>query len=85
MSPKLFISFNLPTMTEDEFFSDNLIRNLAAFFKVPSNMIRVTKIIREESRRRKRSTGLTVEVEIKKPPVQQVSNTTDGEIWITVD
>ncbi|XP_019729703.1 PKHD1 like 1, tandem duplicate 1 [Hippocampus comes] len=79
MAPKLVISFNLPTMTEDEFFSDNLIRNLAAFFKVPSNMIRVTKIIREESRRRKRSTGLTVEVEIKKPPVQQVSNTTDDE------
>uniref|UniRef100_A0A3Q2YMV4 PKHD1 like 1, tandem duplicate 1 n=1 Tax=Hippocampus comes TaxID=109280 RepID=A0A3Q2YMV4_HIPCM len=79
MAPKLVISFNLPTMTEDEFFSDNLIRNLAAFFKVPSNMIRVTKIIREESRRRKRSTGLTVEVEIKKPPVQQVSNTTDED------
>ncbi|XP_061122944.1 PKHD1 like 1, tandem duplicate 1 [Syngnathus typhle] len=79
MSPKLFISFSLPTMTEEEFFGDTLVRNLAALFNVPSNMIRITKIIREDSRRRKRSTGLTVEVEIKKPPVQQVSNTTDDE------
>ncbi|XP_061682368.1 PKHD1 like 1, tandem duplicate 1 [Syngnathoides biaculeatus] len=79
MSPKLVISFNLPAMTEDQFFGDDLVRNLAAFFNVPSEMIRVAKIIREDSSRRKRSTGLTVEVEIKKPPVQQVSNGTDEE------
>lgn len=83
-APVLFISFDLPTMTEDEFFGDNLVQNLAAFLKVPPNMIRVTNIIRESggARRRKRSTGLKVEVEIKKPPVQQTSNSTDSE-WDT--
>lgn len=79
-SPVLFISFNLPAMTEEEFFGDNLIRNLAAYLKVPPNMIRITKIIREGggARRRKRSTDLTVEVELKKPPVQQTTNSTNS-------
>lgn len=81
-APVIFVSFELPTMTEDEFFGDNLVRNLAAFLKVPANMIRVTNIIREDggARRRKRSSGLKVELEIKKPPVQQSTNTTDGEL-----
>ncbi|XP_029299003.1 LOW QUALITY PROTEIN: PKHD1 like 1, tandem duplicate 1 [Cottoperca gobio] len=80
-SPVLFISFELPAMTEDEFFGESLIQNLALFLKVPPNMIRITNIIREDgsARRRKRSTGLKVEVEIKKPPVQQASNTTNDD------
>ncbi|KAK9526506.1 hypothetical protein VZT92_015203 [Zoarces viviparus] len=80
-APVLFLSFELPAMTEEEFFGDHLIQNLAAFLKVPPNMIRITNIIREDggARRRKRSTGLRVEVEIKKPPVQQTTNTTNDE------
>lgn len=80
-APVLFISFELPAMTEDEFFGENLVQNLAAFLKVPPNMIRITNIIREDggARRRKRSTGLKVEIEIKKPPVQQTSNSTNDE------
>ncbi|KAM9340526.1 fibrocystin-L-like [Symphorus nematophorus] len=80
-APVLFISFELPTMTEDQFFGENLVQNLATFLKVPPNMIRITKIIREDggARRRKRSSGLKVEVEIKKPPVQQTTNSTNDE------
>uniref|UniRef100_A0A8C5F806 PKHD1 like 1, tandem duplicate 1 n=1 Tax=Gadus morhua TaxID=8049 RepID=A0A8C5F806_GADMO len=85
-SPLLVIAFNLPAMTEDQFFGDSLVRNLALFLKVPSSMIRITKVVREDgggggARRRKRAAaaGLTVEVEIQKPPVQQTSNTTDDE------
>lgn len=81
-SPKIFLSFSLPAMTEDEFFGDNLVNNLATFLKVPANMIRITKIVREDrgqGKRRRRSTGLSVEVEISKPPVQQTSNSTNGE------
>lgn len=79
-APVLVLAFNLPAMTEDEFFGENLIQNLATFLKVPSNMIRITKIIREDggARRRKRSTGLKVEIEISKPPVQQTTNSTNG-------
>lgn len=79
-SPVLVLAFNMPAMTEAEFFGDNLIQNLALFLKVPPQMIRISNIIRENSssRRRRRSTGLTVEVEIKKPPVQQSTNSTNG-------
>lgn len=81
-SPLLVIAFELPAMTEDEFFGDNLVQNLAAFLNIPPEMIRITQIIPGDAgaRRRKRSTGLKVEVEIKKPPVQQKSNSTDG-MW----
>lgn len=81
-APVLVIAFELPAMTEDEFFGDYLVQNLATFLKVPPDMIRITQIIREEgsARRRKRSVGLKVEVEIKKPPVQQMSNSTDS-MW----
>ncbi|XP_056153970.1 fibrocystin-L-like [Lampris incognitus] len=80
-SPVLFLAFQLPAMTEEEFFGDNLVQNLALFLKVPPNMIRITKIVREDggSRRRRRSTGLMVEVEIKKPPIQQTTNSTSDE------
>lgn len=79
-SPVLVLAFNMPAMTEAEFFGDNLVQNLALFLKVPPQMIRISNIIRENgsSRRRRRSTGLTVEVEIKKPPVQQSTNSTNG-------
>lgn len=79
-SPLLVIAFQLPAMTEDQFFGDNLVQNLAIFLKIPPDMIRITHIIREGARRRKRSTGLKVEVEIRKPPVQQMSNSTDS-MW----
>lgn len=80
-APVLVLAFDLPAMTEDQFFGDNLVQNLAIFLKVPPNMIRITNIVRENggARRRKRATGLKVEVEIKKPPVQKTTNSTDGE------
>ncbi|XP_025757857.1 PKHD1 like 1, tandem duplicate 1 isoform X2 [Oreochromis niloticus] len=80
-APVLVIAFGFPAMTEEEFYGDSLIQNLAVFLKVPPNMIRISKVIRENggARRRKRSTGLTVEVEIKKPPVQQTTNSTNDD------
>lgn len=74
-SPLLFISFQMPAMTIDKFFGDSLIMNLAIFLKIPANKIRITKIVRE-NRRRKRATGLTVKVQIAEPPAQQFSNST---------
>ncbi|MCJ8746157.1 hypothetical protein PDJAM_G00138700 [Pangasius djambal] len=87
MSPVLFISFNLPAMTEEEFFGDQLVNNLAVFLKVPPSMIRITNIVREGSgaQRRRRATGLTVEVEIKQPPTNQTStNSTSDSDQFTV-
>lgn len=75
----IFVSFQLPAVTEDDFYSShNLVRNLALFLKIPSDKIRVSRIIQEGSLRRKRSTGLTVELEIGDPPLQFLSNGTAG-------
>lgn len=78
-TPVIFVSFQLPAVTEDDFYSShNLVRNLALFLKIPSDKIRVSKITRGESLRRKRSLGLTAELEIGDPPPQFISNDTAG-------
>lgn len=75
----IFVSFQLPVVTEDDFYSSqNLVRNLALFLKIPSDKIRVSQITRGENLRRKRSLGLTVELEIGDPPAQFISNDTTG-------
>uniref|UniRef100_A0A673FZ74 Fibrocystin-L-like n=1 Tax=Sinocyclocheilus rhinocerous TaxID=307959 RepID=A0A673FZ74_9TELE len=83
-SPVLFLAFNLPAMTEAEFFGANLVNNLATFLKIPPSKIRITKIVREGTNaRRRRSTGLTVEVEIREPPVQtSTNNSTDQQFEV---
>ncbi|XP_043994771.1 fibrocystin-L-like isoform X2 [Gambusia affinis] len=80
-APVLVLAFNMPALTEDQFFGESLVQNLALFLRIPANMIRVSRVVRESggARRRKRSAGLTVEVEIRKPPVQQSANGTAGE------
>ncbi|XP_045661731.1 fibrocystin-L isoform X1 [Ursus americanus] len=80
----IFVSFQLPAVTEDDFYSShNLVRNLALFLKIPSDKIRVSRIIQEGSLRRKRSTGLTVELEIGDPPLQFLSNGTAGQMQLS--
>lgn len=77
-APTLFISFNLPAMTVDEFYGPDLANNLALFLDVPANKIRITKIIRETGRRKRRATGITVEVEIGEPPSEQLASTSSN-------
>ncbi|XP_076865903.1 fibrocystin-L-like isoform X2 [Brachyhypopomus gauderio] len=81
-SPLLIIAFNLPAMTEAEFFGDKLVRNLALFLRIPANMIRVTNIVREGSvaTRRRRATGLTVQVQISQPPTSQLSDNSTTDV-----
>uniref|UniRef100_A0A7N4NVE6 Fibrocystin-L n=1 Tax=Sarcophilus harrisii TaxID=9305 RepID=A0A7N4NVE6_SARHA len=80
----LFISFKLPAMTEDHFYSSrNLVRNLASFLKIPANKIRITKIIRENGRRKKRMAVINIELEIGEPPTQILSNHTTGQMQLS--
>lgn len=75
----IFVSFQLPAATEDDFYtSHNLVRNLALFLKIPSDKIRISKMIRGKSLRRKRSMGFIIEIEIGDPPIQFLSNGTTG-------
>ncbi|XP_051879473.1 PKHD1 like 1, tandem duplicate 1 [Pristis pectinata] len=79
-APTLFISFNLPAMTVDEFYGPDLANNLALFLDVPASKIRITKIVREAARRKRRATGITVEVEIGDPPSGQLSSHCTGTL-----
>ncbi|XP_077023612.1 fibrocystin-L [Tamandua tetradactyla] len=81
----IFVSFQLPAVTEDDFYgSHNLVRNLALFLKIPSDKIRISKIIiRGKSLRRKRSMGLTIELEIGDPPTQSLSSDTAGQMQLS--
>uniref|UniRef100_A0A3B5MPL0 G8 domain-containing protein n=1 Tax=Xiphophorus couchianus TaxID=32473 RepID=A0A3B5MPL0_9TELE len=80
-APVLILAFNMPALTDNQFFGDSLVQNLAQFLRIPANMIRVSRVVSESggARRRKRSAGLTVEVEIRKPPVQQSADGTAGQ------
>ncbi|KAG8441692.1 hypothetical protein GDO86_010757 [Hymenochirus boettgeri] len=78
-TPLIVVSFKLPAMTADQFYGDNLVRNLALFLKIPNDKIRITKIIAEGGRRRKRATGgLTVMMEIADPPNQSTNTSTNS-------
>ncbi|XP_040210792.1 fibrocystin-L-like [Rana temporaria] len=78
-SPLIVLAFNLPAMTVDQFYGENLVRNLALFLKIPASKIRITKIITEGSRRRKRAAGgLSVSVEISDPPAEQKNTTSNN-------
>ncbi|KAK2491343.1 hypothetical protein MC885_002177 [Smutsia gigantea] len=79
----IFVSFQLPAVTEDDFYSSqNLVRNLALFLKIPGDKIRVSQITRGENLRRERSTGLTAELEIGDPPAQFISSDATGQMQL---
>ncbi|XP_067888793.1 PKHD1 like 1, tandem duplicate 1 [Heterodontus francisci] len=79
-APVLFVSFNMPETTVDEFYSPNLVEHLSLFLMVLPNKIRVSKIIREAGRRRKRAIGIIVQVEIGNPPSEQFSTGSSNSI-----
>ena len=47
------------SVTVDDFFKKNLVKNLAALFGIDESRIRVMDVISAGGARRKRSTGLT--------------------------
>ncbi|XP_058524528.1 fibrocystin-L isoform X1 [Ochotona princeps] len=80
----IFVSFQLPSVTVDDFYNPhNLVQNLALFLKIPRDKIRVSKIIRGEGLRKKRSLGLPVEYEIGDPPAQFLNSDTTGQMRLS--
>ena len=64
----VIVSFTLPAMSEEDFFGDNIVENLADFLNIPLTKIRVVNIVSASGSRRKRSTGIVIEVEIGDEP-----------------
>ncbi|CAL1525942.1 unnamed protein product [Lymnaea stagnalis] len=68
------VSFTLPAMTEEEFFSEKIVENLAAFLGLDPRKVRIVNIVRDTSSsgRRKRDTGvITFTVEIGDAPGEE--------------
>ena len=60
----------MPALSVSDFYGDNIIENLASFLNIPLTKVRVVNVVSESSgaSRRKRSTGIVVEVEIGDEP-----------------
>ncbi|GFN92112.1 fibrocystin-l [Plakobranchus ocellatus] len=61
MKDVIVVSFTLPAMTEEEFFGEKIVENLAAFLDMDPNKVRVVNIVSDTSSsgRRKRSLQTT--------------------------
>ena len=77
MQVTMIVSFTLPAMSEEDFFGDGIIENLADFLSIPLSKIRVVNIVSAAGSRRKRSsssgrpkrsTGIVIEIEIGDEP-----------------
>jgi hypothetical protein len=70
MNPQIVVAYDMPTMTEEEFYGSNIIVNLAYFLGVDPGDIKVVDIVSEGGRRRRRSTkGIRVTLEIGNHPM----------------
>ena len=54
-SPLIIVSFEMPAMSVDEFFGEKIVENLAAFFGISEENIKVAEAIPESRRKRQAS------------------------------
>ncbi|XP_069115782.1 fibrocystin-L-like [Argopecten irradians] len=71
--PTITLSFEVPDVSIDEFFGANLVNNLAAFFGISKEKIRIVDIVSENGSRRKRSSTSSVNIEISESPANTTS------------
>ncbi|CAL8088348.1 unnamed protein product [Calicophoron daubneyi] len=72
------VSFQLPSMSVDQFFSSNVVQNLAQYLGVPASRIRIVNVVSEtsSSSRSKRATNTTtVNLVIEEPPANTTLST----------
>jgi hypothetical protein len=74
LNPQILVSFSLPTMSEEDFFAENIIRNLALFLNIPPNKVRLVAIVSEQGgsggRRRRAVDHTIVYLEVGDEPLQ---------------
>ena len=81
------LRFNLASITVDEFFEENIVRNIALLLNIPESKIRITRIvgIPRITRRAVESlaTNVTLEIEIGDPP-QNMTNLSPSDTYTYV-
>ena len=73
-APVIQLSLNLPPITVDEFFEENLVFNLATLLGIDESRIRIVNVISEASSSKRQAVGTSVDIEIGNPP--PISNAT---------
>ncbi|XP_069129825.1 fibrocystin-L-like [Argopecten irradians] len=77
-NPTFIVSFQIPALTSEEFYGEALIHNLALFFNVPPEKVRIVNVVRESGRRKRQVDGnIEVQFEIGDPPAANANSTTD--------
>ena len=71
----VIVSFGIPALTSKEFFSEDIVENLAAFLDIPLTKVRIVNIVKEHgNKRRKRSENdATIVLEIGNEPTSGIS------------
>ncbi|XP_066276424.1 fibrocystin-L-like [Branchiostoma lanceolatum] len=81
-SDVIVLTFGMPPVTVDDFFSsDQLVNNLCLFLNIPADKVRVMDVVREDSSRRRRAAdNMIVEIQIGDPPPQYINGTADNSL-----
>ena len=56
VSDQIALSFGMPPIREEDFFAEKLVSNIAAFYGIAEENIRIVTVISERTRRKKRDT-----------------------------
>nr|XP_032810523.1 fibrocystin-L isoform X1 [Petromyzon marinus] len=89
VSPMLFVSFDVPAMTLEAFYSSELVPKLALLLGVPADKLRATRVVREDGgarrrRRRRSATVLHVEIAVSgRPPLRLPADDGDASSGLT--
>ena len=78
-TPVVVVTFRLPAMTDEEFFGEQIVRNLALFLDIPPEKIRIAKVVRANGRR-KRAASMEVEIEITNQPTTDLDSVPSDDL-----
>ena len=59
---KIFLAFGMPAISEDDFFGENIVKNLALFFGIPADKIKTAKAVRSTDGSRKKREEIILDV-----------------------
>ena len=80
VSDQIAMSFGIPPVPLEDFFGDKLVENIANFFGIPADQIRVVAVVSENSRRRRDTSSggmvesIDIEITINEDDAAQVES-----------
>ena len=82
-NPLIFVAIQVPFQSVDDFFGAKIVENLAAFFNIPKDKIRVAEAVRESRRRRDVTDTMTFTLEVTNAPSATVNVSQPGDVTLS--